>query len=383
MKRLFFIIFTLLTTACRTEEQIVPSTENQVTVPLEKVGDVKGFFLLNEGNMGSNKATIDYFDYATGVYTKNIYAERNPMVVKELGDVGNDIQIYDDRLYAVINCSNLIEVMTLSSATHIGSVTIPNCRYIIFEGSYGYVTSYAGAVEMGTSSQLGYVAKIDLETLTVVDKCEVGYQPEQMAIVGDKLYVANSGGYMTPNYDTTISVIDLETFTQNLKIEVAPNLAGIQVDERGVLWVSSRGDYDEIPSRTYMVDSSSDTVIGMLEVPNSSMTLVGDALYVCGASSYGYSATSTSATFQIIDTQSCEVIDQSFIKDQTEDNITLPYSVAVNPENGEIFITDARDYVTPGKLYCYNSQGILRWSTTTGDIPAHIVFTQTALEPIE
>ena len=31
-------------------------------------------FLLNEGNMGSNKSTLDYFDYQTGIYTKNIYA---------------------------------------------------------------------------------------------------------------------------------------------------------------------------------------------------------------------------------------------------------------------------------------------------------------------
>ena len=46
---------------------------------------VKGFFLLNEGNMGSNKATLDYFDYETGIYHKNIYAERNPGVVQELG----------------------------------------------------------------------------------------------------------------------------------------------------------------------------------------------------------------------------------------------------------------------------------------------------------
>ena len=59
--------------------------------------------------MGSNKSTLDYYDYETGVYTKNIYAERNPGVVKELGDVGSDIQIYGDKLYAVINCSHFVE----------------------------------------------------------------------------------------------------------------------------------------------------------------------------------------------------------------------------------------------------------------------------------
>ena len=54
-------------TSCRGIEPITPSTGNEVTGGSE-AGEVKGFFLLNEGNMGSNKATLDYFDYATGVY---------------------------------------------------------------------------------------------------------------------------------------------------------------------------------------------------------------------------------------------------------------------------------------------------------------------------
>ncbi len=69
-------------TSCRKEEEIVPSTSLQVVYPDPNPGEIKGFFLLNEGNMGNNKATLDYFDYETGVYTKNIYAERNPGVVK-------------------------------------------------------------------------------------------------------------------------------------------------------------------------------------------------------------------------------------------------------------------------------------------------------------
>jgi hypothetical protein len=49
--------------------------------------------------MGSNKATLDYFDYETGNYTRNIYPERNPNVVQELGDVGKRHPIYGNKLY--------------------------------------------------------------------------------------------------------------------------------------------------------------------------------------------------------------------------------------------------------------------------------------------
>ena len=75
------ICFVLLSTSCREDERIIPSTPNQVT-PGVSGTSVKGFFLLNEGNMGSNKATLDYFDYETGIYHKNIYAERNPNLWK-------------------------------------------------------------------------------------------------------------------------------------------------------------------------------------------------------------------------------------------------------------------------------------------------------------
>lgn len=380
--QLLLLLLAILGSSCRGEEAITPSTSTAVTDPNSNYGgDIKGFFLLNEGNMGSNKCTLDYFDYQSGVYTKNIYAERNPGVVQELGDVGSDIGIYGDRLYCVVNCSNLVEVMDLATATHIASISIPNCRYIVFEGDYAYVSSYAGAVLNDPNARLGYVAKIDLATLEVVAECTVGYQPEEMAVVGTKLYVANSGGYMVPDYDNRVSVIDLETFTEIKQIEVAINLHRLQLDNYGYLWISSRGDYYDIASKTYALDTSSDEVVAEFDIANSNMWLSGDILYLC-SNELGWSSSSAEMIYAMIDTQSQQILDTSFITDGSESDITVPYGVAVNPENEEIFITDAKSYVTPGTLRCYSGGGGLKWSVTTGDIPACIAFTTVQLEPL-
>ena len=277
--RLIFLLAVLLSalTSCRKEEEIIPSTRVQVTEG--RVGlQTRGFFLLNEGNMGSNKATLDYLDYGSGLYMRNIYAERNPNVTKELGDVGNDLQIYRDRIYAVINMSNLVEVMDLRTAKHIQAISIPNCRYIVFRGDYAYVSSYAGT--LNESGRIGYVAKIDLKELKVVATCDVGRQPEEMAILGNKLYVANSGGYDPANYDNTISVIDLDTFTEVKKVKIAINLHRIQVDPKGRLWISSRGNYGSIPSRLYVFDPQTEQILKVLETPVSNMKLHRDKLYV-------------------------------------------------------------------------------------------------------
>ena len=35
-------------------------------------GSYAGFYVLNEGNMGSNKCTLDYYDYDRHTYIRNI-----------------------------------------------------------------------------------------------------------------------------------------------------------------------------------------------------------------------------------------------------------------------------------------------------------------------
>ncbi len=383
MKKIFkfgakalLLLIIIATVSCRKEQIVINSTSTGVTEGVES--EIKGFFLLNEGNMGSNKATLDYFDYSTGVYSKNIFAERNPMVAYELGDVGNDLKVWGGRLYAVINCSNLVEVMDLSSAEHIGAVSIPNCRYITFEGGYLYVSSYAGEVEVNNpNARLGYVAKVDSATLEVVATCDVGYQPEEMVVVDGRLYVANSGGYMAPNYDNRVSIIDLDTFSLIQHIEVAENLHHLECDSQGFIWIASRGNYSDVPSMTYLFDPSTQSVVGEFDIPNSNMTIAGDSLYVISNS-----IESSTTSYAIINTSTRSVVNRSFIDSSVESKISIPYGIAVNPISGEIFITDAGNYVTPGVLYCFDKEGAYKWSTVTGDIPASIAFTRTELQPI-
>ena len=382
-QRIIFFCFVILTiVSCREEEGIISSTDTDVTQG-SSVESIKGFFLLNEGNMGNNKATLDYFDYETGIYTKNIYAERNPGVVKEMGDVGNDLQIYGNKLYAVINCSHFVEVMDVETAKHITQISIPNCRYLAFDKGYAYVSSYAGPVQLDPNARLGYVAKVDTTSMAVVDTCTVGYQPEEMVIKGTKLYVANSGGYRFPNYDNTVSVIDLNTFKEIKKIEVAINLHRMEIDSNGYIYVSSRGDYYDVPSKTLIIDSKTDKVVGEIDnLPNSEMTLCGDSLYVY-STEWSYHTNSNTITYAIYDTNLHKIVTRNFITDGTEKDIKIPYGVAVNPETKEFFVTDAKNYVTPGKLHCYSPNGVRKWSVTTGDIPAHFAFTRKRLKPLQ
>ena len=362
----------MLLVACREEQFIFVPEEVEVTLP--EYTSLQGFYLLNEGNMNSNKATLDYYNFRTGRYTRNVFAFANPNVPKEMGDVGNDLGIYGSKLYAVINCSNKIDVMDKNTVKKIGQIDIPNCRYIKFYGGYAYVTSYAGPVELSPEyTQRGYVAKIDTATLQVVDKCLVGFQPDELDIVNGKIYVANSGGYMVPNYENTVSVIDIDTFTEDSRIEIAINLQCCKADSRGMLWLSSRGDYYDNQSRLYVYDTRHQRLAKTLDLRVSNMWLDGDSLYVIGAQ-FSYVTMNYETTYAIINTLTMEQVSSKFITDGTDATIVMPYGIAVNPITKDIYVTDASSYVDAGRLYCFSSDGIKKWDVRTGDIPAHFVF---------
>ena len=378
---LFFLLLSLLLLlqSCRHDIIVWPSEE-------EGVGDTRtdsilGFYLLNEGNMGSNKCTMDYYDYTTGTYIRNIYGNANPSAVKELGDVGNDLRIYGNRMWAVINCSNKIEVMEARTARRVGQVNLANCRYIAFHEGYAYVTSYAGPVQINPGyEQKGMVVKIDTATLEKVDTCIVGFQPDRLDIVDDKIFVANSGGYMFPNYENTVSVVDIGTFREEGRIPVAVNLHHLLAAPDGRLWVSSRGDYYGNTSALFCITDPAGTpqvqritTQAGTDLVVENMTLRGDSLYVIGTE-FSYATMQNHTNYGIVNVRTRQVLTTNFITDGTDASIMEPYGIAVHPHTGEILIGDARTHVNPGTLFCFSPEGLLLWKVRTGDIPAHFAF---------
>lgn len=374
--RLFFYFSVLMAvlSGCRREIPFLHSEEEELTSGGTGHEAVKGFFLLNEGNMGSNKASLDFFSYETGKYMRNIYPSRNPDIVKELGDVGNDLAIYGGKLYAVINCSHYVEVMDVKTAKHVGSIDILNCRYIAFNEGKAYVSSYAGPVQIDPNARPGKVVEVDTTSLKVTREVVVGYQPEEMVITGGKLYVANSGGYRFPNYDTTVSVVDLETFEVINTIDVSINLHRMTKDRFGRIYVSSRGNYYDVGADVYVIDSNTDRLVGNLGIPASEMCISGDSIYMTSVE-WNYTTNRNTVSYTLYDVAREKIVSHNFIADGTDKQIQIPYGIAVNPDTKEVFISDAKDYVTPGTLYCFSPEGNLKWEVTTGDIPAHFAFT--------
>ena len=260
--------------SCRTDEVVYPTIGTHITDEPRQ----GGLYVLCEGNMGANKARLDYINLESGTYYSNWYGSQNPTQMKELGDVGNDLQQYGNRLYAVINCSHKIEVMDLQ-ARHIAKVDLPNCRYMAFKGGKMYVSAYVGSV--ATPEMLGSVFEIDTATLSVTREVKVGHQPDELCIVDDKLYVCNSGGYLMNRYDSTLSVIDLNTFTETEKITVGLNPTRIRVDDQKHLWVCCQGNYKTVPPQIVVLDGRQ--IRTTIPTSCANISLLGANAYVLDA----------------------------------------------------------------------------------------------------
>ena len=342
--------------SCRKDE---PKATEEPKVP-EDVVLKTGFYVLNQGAMGTNKASLDCFDYVSGTYKNNVF---DPSVTLGLGDTGNDAKVYGGKLYITVNGSNLVEVADASTAKHLASITINSCRYVNFYNGKVYVTSYNGFNN-------GYVSEIDTTSLTVTRKCTVSVCPEEMAFAGTKMYVAHVGDY-DHGYSKKLSVIDMSTFTETKQIDVALNMSKVRPTADGKLLINSLGNYYDVSGSLVVFDPMSETVVKSFDIPVYGLDIYNGKCY-CFTQEYDESW-NTTYRFYTIDLATY-ALGGSPITDGTEKEMQNPSNIAIDSRNGNFYVCDAADYVTPGTVTCYSSAGKKQWTKTAGDIPYAIAF---------
>lgn len=347
---------------------------------LPEPGELGRLYILNEGVMGMGNSSIDFYDFADGTYVTDAFPAANPDVTLGLGDTGNDLAVYGGKLWAVMNGSDLVEVMDASTMEHIRAIDVPVCRDIAFSGRYAYVTSWAGNVS-DDGDRTGMVYRIDINSLSIAGTVEVGYQPEDIAVLDGKIYVANSGG-MTDGYDNRLSIIDEESFSLERAVEIAANICDIAPDAYGRLWISSPGDYYSVHSGIYVYDTVSGTVLkpesGANILPEwindirvSSMYSTGSHLWVLGnENEWDYTAGAGKYCLYTIDCQALTMTRTELSRTGAE-SISNPYGIWVSPDEKTIAITDAASYTEPGYILFLDANLNFVSSFQTGFLPGY------------
>ena len=322
-----------------------------------EVGENSALFILNQGAWPGG-STLDLKNLSSGAFSANWFAAANPDVTQGLGNTGNEMAVIGGRLWALMNGSNQIAIINPSTGKLEKVLDVDSPRYIIKKGNYAYVTSYGAAVNGSVYGVKGKVYRIDpatYETKTV----EVGYQPDGITALGEKLYVANSGGYQT-EHENTISVIDLASFSVIGSIELPVENLNRLFSASGKLWVTT---YD-----CYNADWSAVITPASL----GSVTPEGEYEAIKGFT-VGMPALSNGKLYNIafdgmtiVNTADSSV---SSLNLKGEDGkafaFSYPYGIAVHPVNGDIYISDA-NFTGDSQVVCFGADGSFKWSQTTG-----------------
>ncbi|MGI9653190.1 T9SS type A sorting domain-containing protein [Chryseobacterium sp. RLHN22] len=328
----------------------------------------EGILVLNEGGAGSNNAEISFISNQS-VVTNNYFKSKNNNAI--LGDTAQDIKIFGDKIFVVLNISNQIKVINKSDFTLITTIStnLDNPRYIAFSGNKFYVTNWGS-----NGPSTNYVSVYNLATYAHEANIPVGNGPEKIFSKNNKLYVLLKGGYGLNQF---MDIINTTTNTVESQVNVGNSPNSI-FEKDNFLYIMSSGDPYAATSfgtltvyntTTQSVASSTTFPVG---VKPSYMDTDGTNIYYMNeASIYKTPIASPSINTQPI-----------AVTPITVNSYGTAYGF--NVVNNTIYAADPSGYIAPGKIYAYNLQGILQNTFTVTSLPNQIIaYNSASLSTIE
>ena len=338
MKKNSFLSFLILVVSAL----VTQSCDKNEPIPKGIYDD--GLFITNEGTFGQGNGSVSFYGVAGDSVVNNIFENANN---RTLGDVVQSLSIFNEKAYICVNASNKIEIASSSDFTELGVIEeLPSVRHFV-----GSTAEKAYATVWGDGGQ---VKVLDLTTNIVSKSIDVGNGPEKMAIVSNKLYVVNSGGFTE---DNTISVIStgtdelLKTITLN-----ADNPVDLVDNDEGMLWVLCSGKaiydanwtvIDHSPAKLIKINTITDeietSIVLFEDAHPNSLEISPDGFSLYYGAGFGFNGIYKISTGSLI------VPANPFI---------LKYFYGFNVyENGEIFATEAPSFTDNGLLYRYGFDG--------------------------
>ncbi len=191
-------------------------------------GDIKTtskgdrIFILNQGNFNSSNSSLDVLNNTTDTLTRDL--------VKPLGDVGNDLQYINGKLYTVLDNSAKIEVINPDSPSVHHSISFPT-------GSAPWKILAISATEaLVSENYTGVMAVVNLTTDAITKTISIGAGQNSLVMIGGNVF-ATTGSNELVKIDPV-----LKTVTSQKYIGEKPQQ--IIVDTTlGMLVIQTSGNY--------------------------------------------------------------------------------------------------------------------------------------------
>lgn len=315
-----------------------------------------GIYVLNEGNYSKGNASVTQYDPETGNVTQFAFQNRNG---QPLGDLGQSVTHIGDKFYIVVNNSHKIQVVNDNDLSLLGTINIAD------EASPRYLAKARNGIAYVTNLYGNTVSVIDLEKNEEVDTIPVGDNPEGIAVVSGRAYVANSG----LGSGHTVTVIDAKNDTVIDTMNVYDNPTRVKADAEGRVWIVCSGAYndyqdpnDDTPGRIVVLNGEKGIMVTSFEVGGHPSDLVinegrGSAYLLNGV-------------VQRLSLTQPGIVDSVFIDRPL-------YALDMNPYTGsELYGADPKDYTQSGRALVFDLEGTAIDSFKTGIIPGDFFFSE-------
>jgi hypothetical protein len=211
-----------------------------------------------------------------------------------LGNVPNKIVVDADYIWSVNSGDNAVQKISRTSGA-----TVANILVGTGSNPWDAVKHLDNLYVSGLFT--GKVYRINTLSGAVTGNVTVGTAPEALHVVGNKLYVSNAGNYANNYVGSSVSVIDLESFSVLSTIPVHANPQYL-ASHNGMLHVSCTGNWMDVSGAVCIIDTATDRVIetiiiggtpGCLWLAGEELALVADSN---GANLYSYNT----STYQLL-----------------------------------------------------------------------------------
>lgn len=175
-------------------------------------------FTLCEGNFGSANSSLWSSSLNGGGMHDIVHWDESS---NPLGDVGQSMSIYQEKLYIIMNNSHTIEVMSLAGGIYYEStLDLPSSspRYITFNGEKGYISSW----------NLNAILILNLNNMEIIDTVEIDGKPEKMIYFEDHLYISvpNKSDWSTNDKVLKMRLSD-NVIVENFTVEPGPSMIAL------------------------------------------------------------------------------------------------------------------------------------------------------------
>ena len=340
--QLHLILIILIFTSCEK-----PPTSQPVIIPSAQQG---GMFVLNEGGFNNGNASLSYYSYANKSMTNDVFYS---VTNRHLGDVLQSMTLVDNTAYLVLNNSKKVEVIDATTFVSKGIINgFLSPRYLLqINTTKAYVSDLYD----------NNIAVVNLSNNTINSKISCPGATEQMLLVYNRVYVTNT-------LQKSIYVIDplIDKVIDSIQLSYGPN--SLVLDKNNNLWVLCSGNKTKgYNAAIYKIDLATNKI----STSNSNINPVG----IFGATKLVTNGSKDKLYWLNGDVQSISVNDtmlnvQSFIP-AVKSNF---YGLGVDPITGEVFVSDALDFVQQAAIYKYKSTGELEGVFKCGVITNGFLF---------